>query len=669
MNMEGGHHYFTPQELDMTGQYSFFFTSDDEEESDEMMMSGFPPFYSPKPSPKTDDDRYVSPKGNFFASSFDWEVEVNDGDALKKNDIMSPLLPSSGDNNNALCSSHGASSFSEASIQQPPLKRRDSYASLYSATPSPDFAASQQSPYNAAANNNNGGSLFPPQGTAPLMARDPYAETASLYAELFQAQADYAVMQQQFSASCVQADKASSNAEAVDLFSASVAPSPPSTNTACGPSSLGLCYDQFCYDQPLQLDQVPSQMMMQGVPQFGYQQQQQLKRDDAPQNFDPNQLYCGTITSGVVEEESNNSIGQTKTNILPDHPTRLSIPSDEQFLDPVHNFLRSACIEVFVSGSEYNTGGRGRGSKPHEIGQVGLRCVHCKHIQRSKRANQAVSYPSKTANIFESVRNYQRTHFEACAYIPGEIKQKYKELASQTCRKIHLKYIKVYFAEAACEIGMVQTPNGLFFGAPPNTSGKPSKKLLAIMKMAENPDSSEHVEMRDLIFPKVDERLENSKFSHIASVNTRQVIDNCRREKAVFVYPSDFPTLSDFRFVLYHQFVACRPPITALSRRKTKPEKWDTLSGLCCKHCAKVDRHHKGMYFPLDLESLHDSSFSQNLTWHIMTCQHTPLETKEALEELQRLAAEHGVLTKRGTKKDFMKKLWDRMANYYPTPR
>jgi hypothetical protein len=369
-------------------------------------------------------------------------------------------------------------------------------------------------------------------------------------------------------------------------------------------------------------------------------------------HYEPNQVYCGL--GGDTDIDQNIST----------HPMRLSISSDQKFLDPVHNFLRSTCIEVFV-GNEHSPG---RGAKAHE-GQMGLRCVHCKHISRSKRAKQALSYPSKTINIFESVRNFQRTHFEACEHIPDELKVRYKNLMCEVHKKIHQKYIKAYYAEAGCEIGLVDTPNGLVFGAPPNLSGTPSKKLLAIMKIAEDPAASAHLEA--LIFPKVDQRLENLKFSHLASQTTRQVIANCRQQKTVFVHPSDFPTISDFRFVLYHQFCPCRPPITALSRRKTKPEKWDTLSGLCCRHCAKAhlgERYHKGMYFPLDLVSLHDSSFSHNLTVHIMTCEHAPLETKEALAELQRLAAEKGATTKRGSKKRFMKKLWDRMADYYPAP-
>jgi hypothetical protein len=35
-----------------------------------------------------------------------------------------------------------------------------------------------------------------------------------------------------------------------------------------------------------------------------------------------------------------------------------------------------------------------------------------------------------------------------------------------------------------------------------------------------------------------------------------------------------------------------------------------------------------------------------------VTCQYVPFAIKEALDELQRLAAEHGVITKRNAKKE-----------------
>ncbi len=108
-----------------------------------------------------------------------------------------------------------------------------------------------------------------------------------------------------------------------------------------------------------------------------------------------------------------------------------------------------------------------------------------------------------------------------------------------------------------------------------------------------------------------------------------------------------------------------------MSRRRSKPDRWETLSGLYCKHCADAhpgQQYQEGMYFPLDFESLHDTSFSQHLLCHIMTCPFALIETKEALEELQALAAEHGSITKRGAKKKFLQKVWDRLSNYYPAP-
>ena len=588
----------------------------------------------------------------FSPTSFDWDwdadeealpTEATATDFSKQCSENSPSdIPSLRPSNDAILRCPIGSSFTGAGEVAQPLTMQRNYPSFYSeqlplttSLAHHDFAAVQQPACNTLNDANvEDISLLPSNGadsTIPML----------------QAKADHAVNQQQLPVR--EADSSTLNAEAVTLSSVNVAPShPPNRNLACGSPSIGFLYDE---QYQMQLDE-----KMQG-PQFGCQ----LKEDV---DFDTqNQMHCGVITSGTESNTGHDFIG--------DHPKRLSVPSDEQFLDPVYSFLRFSCIEVFVCGSEHNSGRRGRKVKGQKEGQVGLRCAHCKDIPRSNRANQAVSYPSKTAHIFESVRNFQRTHLEACEYIPHELKVKHRELVSQTGRKVQLKYVKVYFAEAAREIGIVETLDGLFFGAPPNTSGKPSEKLQAIMSIAENPSASKDRKLHDLLFPKVDERVENSKFSHIASATTRQVIARCRQEKTAFVYPSDYPTLSDFRFVLFHQFVPCRPPTSALTGRKTKPEKWETLSGLWCKHCAKSNAYElssqqgQGKCFPLDLESLHDTSFLNNLTCHIITCRFVPLETKEALNELQRLAAEHGVVTKRGAKRFFLEKLWGRMANYY----
>ncbi len=444
------------------------------------------------------------------------------------------------------------------------------------------------------------------------------------------------------------------------------------SNLKSGPLLPSFFYDQR---QPLQLDK-KKQNQTHGGPQPQLFDCQLKVQEDLPHMnvLDPNnQPPSRLISPRTAESEISTNIPRAR--VAHPTPTRLSLPYDENFLEPVHNLLRSSCIDVFVcrNGDNSGAGGRRRGVKPtHVEGQVGLRCADCKHIPKCDRANQSVSYPSKMTNIFESVRNYQRFHFEACEYIPSSIKVKYSELMLQaSTKKTHRKNIKTYFVVAAYEIGIVQSPYGLFFGVPPNTSGKPSEKLQAIMS-TDDSSASNRRQLQDLLFPKVDDLVENSKFSHIASATTRQVIASCRQEKTAFVYPSDYPTLSDFRFVLYHQFAPCRPSASKLERRKTVPKNCDNLSGLWCKHCAKAylgeQNHNRGMYFPLDFESLRDTSFFNNLTCHIITCRFVPPETKEALDELQRLAAEQGVVTKRGTKALFLKKLWGRMANYYAAP-
>ena len=61
---------------------------------------------------------------------------------------------------------------------------------------------------------------------------------------------------------------------------------------------------------------------------------------------------------------------------------------------------------------------------------------------------------------------------------------------------------------------------------------------------------------------------------------------------------------------------------------------------------------------------LTEFAFTQSLRNHILECCNVPVEVKNALEELKRLASEHSVAAKRGSKKNFLEKFWDRMQKY-----
>jgi len=369
------------------------------------------------------------------------------------------------------------------------------------------------------------------------------------------------------------------------------------------------------------------------------------------QTIEPHRLLTSAVSSTQFYQP----------NIM-EHATSLFVESDSTFLDPVHNFIRCKCIELFVVTQD-DMMAPVRGARQSKLGQVGLRCFYCKDAPRQELAKQAVLFPKKLATIFESVRNFQRAHLDACTYIPEQVKAEYKNLIEHDGpRKKQVKYLKAYYAEAASELGIVDTPNGLIFGAPPNRTGIPSERLGAFIRAVESPDTRSS--FWKTYSSGKDENTNRKKFEHVASHYTRGVIINARREPSPFVYPQDFPTISDIDFLLFHQVSPCRPPAARLEYRGLNAAQFNSLSGLCCKHCACAnagDIRHKGVYFPTSLAALADSSFSQTLLNHIMRCPNVPQEIKNAFDELKQLAVDHSVITRRGSKKKFFEKIWARM--------
>lgn len=357
--------------------------------------------------------------------------------------------------------------------------------------------------------------------------------------------------------------------------------------------------------------------------------------------------------------------------------TCLFIESDSTFLDPVHNFLRCRCIELFVVNQNHMMGPV-RGACPSRLGQVGLRCFFCKDAPRQELAKQAVSFPTKLETIFESIRNYQRSHLNACPCIPEQVKAEYKILLEQESPLTKpVKYVKAYYAEAASELGLIDGPNGLIFGAPANMTGVPSERLRALIEAVESPftralfwKSYSSASARASVSGN-DEAIKMKKFEHVASDITKSVIINARKEPSPFVYPQDFALIPDVDFLLFHQVIPCRPSVDTLERRELDDAQYKSLSALCCKHCARDygvntrDSRQKGIYFPTTLASLADSSFSPTLLRHLMGCPHVPQQIKDAFDELKRLAVDYGVKTKRGTRRKFLEKIWTRMETHY----
>jgi hypothetical protein len=353
------------------------------------------------------------------------------------------------------------------------------------------------------------------------------------------------------------------------------------------------------------------------------------------------------------------------------HVVSLAVPSDSVFLDQVHIFLRSSCIELFTTTVD-DMGRPGRGARASFVGQVGLRCAWCKNLPMAELPTQAICYPSKRDTIYESVRNYQRKHIEICPCLTQELKEKYKAMSNSIGpSNKSQKMLRAYYAEASSDLGLVDTPKGLIFGSRPHSISIPSENLMAVLVAAESSLKTSAFLKKYSHATSKNKSLHLKKFEHLASERTREVLKKARKEESALVFPHDFPNVGEIEFLLYKQVIPFKPSasvlIRILSRRKFY-EEIHARPGLCCRYCAHVhgtQSYHSGMFFPSNRTMFTEFAFTQSLRNHMTECCHVPQEIKNAFEELKRLATEHSVLSKRGSKKKFLEKIWDRIEKYF----
>ena len=94
---------------------------------------------------------------------------------------------------------------------------------------------------------------------------------------------------------------------------------------------------------------------------------------------------------------------------------------------------------------------------PIKPGWVGLRCVHCAKTPRGARG-AAVHYPYSVSGIFETVREFQRMHFEKCSNLPVGVVEaaRSSNKASTTLSSV----LRRYYVQSARALGLVDNPDG-----------------------------------------------------------------------------------------------------------------------------------------------------------------------------------------------------------------
>jgi len=197
-------------------------------------------------------------------------------------------------------------------------------------------------------------------------------------------------------------------------------------------------------------------------------------------------------------------------------------------------------------------------NKPIALGQVGIRCIHCRDDPISERGQQAVSYPSLISGIYNSVQQMLRLHIDCCLGIPIDVRNKIESLKKSSSSRGGRKQ---YWVDSAKRLGLVDTSDGIHFirdpyGPLPALGGPsgacPKDNRLKRNALAPSFDSLEN-----------DHYMDGSKSESMAHDDPNKKLDlnalGYLPKDQVFplVVPEDKTLISDYLYITLEQMQPC----------------------------------------------------------------------------------------------------------------
>jgi hypothetical protein len=175
----------------------------------------------------------------------------------------------------------------------------------------------------------------------------------------------------------------------------------------------------------------------------------------------------GSVAAGLTGQQQSRhpypllmALGRAPITGRPAVP--LFLNSDTAALSAYQCLVRKQ-IELFEAGTvdvESNAQGRNR---PIVLGQVGIRCRHCSHLNPRERSRGATYYPAQLQGLYQACQNLSLTHLAThCQLIPGEIRSELEQLRK---RKSSAGGGKKYWADAAKVLGVYEDGDGLRFAS------------------------------------------------------------------------------------------------------------------------------------------------------------------------------------------------------------
>jgi hypothetical protein len=291
----------------------------------------------------------------------------------------------------------------------------------------------------------------------------------------------------------------------------------------------------------------------------------------------------------------------------------LALEEDKSSLSPLRCFLRNQVCAF--SATEEDIASRAPTTFSIAVGQVGIGCIHCVRCAPSQRSNRAVCFPFSTARIYQSVADIQRFHFTECKNLPADVKEKFLELQSASCKGSKGLATRLYWVTSARKLGLVDTSRGIRFGRDPMKPEAAKAFSLDILAQA--------------------------AFS-VTTANKQLVV------------PEDRDEIAEFLYVVMEQLQPCR--FTEADRNKRRLKDVGCI-GVECKHCAgQVD----GRKFFWSSVSAVESNFVSVHT-HMLECRMAPESLKQELARLKSLRKEQTVALRTGSQKAFFARVWQRL--------
>eukprot|EP00934_Nitzschia_sp_Nitz4_P008503 Nitzschia sp. Nitz4//scaffold221_size33835//12129//15345//NITZ4_007851-RA/size33835-processed-gene-0.21-mRNA-1//-1//CDS//3329542557//8493//frame0 len=335
----------------------------------------------------------------------------------------------------------------------------------------------------------------------------------------------------------------------------------------------------------------------------------------------------------------------------------LALPEDRISLSETLCLVREN-IEVFTATIEDVEAPAPGRKHAVVVGQVGLRCIHCRHTTRSsERVKRAVCYPSSIKRIYRTVIDMKLDHFLHCKFVPEQLKETLNALKANNTRSTGTTM--QYFIRAAGTLGMVDgtsgvrliesategpsrsspVPNGISTAevATPQSEGK-----VVAVATPDSPKDMNADEKGDMVIHRNNSLSSEGTHGSVAAGSVGSVPKEIFSGQTTLSLPEDKMSLSPLRCFLREQvcaFSATEEDIAV--RTPTTFSVSVGQVGIGCVHClsqpAKL-RLNRAVCFPFSIARIYQS-VADIQRFHLGECKLVPPDVKEKFLELQQASS------------------------------